>query len=87
MDQDNSTSIFLLPKLILMADRNLNADLPIRQAVVSAIVPIVVCLLIAKLLRRSIGKKISTFLTPTTDQLIHIDGYCDDRYRQIKRAF
>lgn len=88
MDQQNNTlTVFLLPQLMLMADKDAPNELFIRQAVVSALLPLFAFILVAELFRRSMSRKVSTDQRPSTNNFVHVSGHCEPGYEQIRRAF
>lgn len=91
MDQVNDTFVaFLLPKFILMTDKEINNVLPLRSAVYFAIFPLFVLLFVCELLRRTVKQKLSTAdhsVISRPNDFIHIEGRCDKNYEEVKRAF
>jgi hypothetical protein len=90
MDKNNFTlTISLLPDLIMMSDKDLNTDLPVKTAAYFALFPLFLLILTGEVLRRLVKRKISSTIIkrPEPTKFIHIDGSCDEEYGEIRQAF
>lgn len=88
MDHDNNNTVFLLPQLMLMVERD-SVDLPLRNAAIFAILPLFMLILVAEVLRRVVKRKVSAPITqrPEPTQFINVEGRCEKGYENVKQAF
>ncbi|KAI6184674.1 Beta-lactamase-related domain containing protein [Aphelenchoides bicaudatus] len=87
MDQNSTLTVFLLPQLMLMADKDVPSEMFIRQAVIIVLIPLFAFLLVAEMFRRSVSRKVSVEQKPNTNEFIHVNGRCDKEYEQVRQAF